>query len=724
MKKPELLSPAGNIECLKAAIIAGCDAVYLGGKNFGARSFASNFSDDEIVEAIKYAHIYGVRVYITVNTLIYENEVAEFIKYIEFIHKNNVDAVIMQDLGMIDLVKQTFPNLEIHASTQMHIHNIEGVKLAKKLGLKRVVLARETNMETIKNIKEEIDMDLEIFIHGALCLSYSGECLMSSLIGGRSGNRGSCTQCCRMKYDLYSNSKKLNEDKYLLSTKDLNTINNIDKLIDIGVDSLKIEGRMKRPEYVYIVTKLYRKAIDSYVKTKKINITNEDIEELKKIFNRKFTKGFLFNETNIVNQYRPNHMGIEIGKVISYKDNFVTIKLNQKINQEDGIRILNEINDVGCTLNKIYLNKKLVNKANENDIISFYIKDKVAKNDVVIKTTDINQLKKINKEIKNNKKIMINVEIICQLNKPIRLIFDDGHNKVQTEKFICEKAIKNKTDEKRIINQINRLKDTPYEINKLKSNIDDNIFVKISDLNEIRREIVNLLNEKRCYKIPYVKEKYNRKVTEYNNKKSLSVEIKNKDDLISIKTNRIYFKQNLNNTIYNLPRVINKYENIKKTVLINELGSLNKYKNVITNFSFNVTNSYTVALLNNIGVKLITLSYELNDFQIEKLIEKYKERYNKKPNLELIISSYPEVMISKFNLLNQFNIENGYIQNEKKDKFYIENNNEYMTIYYSSKIIKNNYNFYYNIGIDSLRVELNDREDLKLIKQIEKELDL
>ena len=202
VKKIELLAPAGNMDSLKAAVMAGCDAVYLGGIKFGARAFSKNFDNDEIVEAIKYCHLYGVKVYVTVNTLIYENEVNIFLEYVEFLHKNNVDALIIQDFGMFDLVRKTFPNLELHASTQMHIHNLDGVQLMEKLGMNRVVLARETSIDDIRYIKENSNVELEIFIHGALCISYSGQCLMSSLIGGRSGNRGACAGSCRLKYDV------------------------------------------------------------------------------------------------------------------------------------------------------------------------------------------------------------------------------------------------------------------------------------------------------------------------------------------------------------------------------------------------------------------------------------------------------------------------------------------------------------------------------------------
>ena len=235
MKKIELLAPAGNMENLKAAVMAGCDAVYLGGMNFGARAFSKNFSNDEIVEAIKYCHLYGVKVYVTINTLIYESEVDLFMEYVDFLHKNNVDAVLIQDLGMMDLVRKTYPNLEVHSSTQMHIHNLDGTLLMEKLGVKRVVLARETSVDEIRHIKENSNIEIEVFVHGALCISYSGECLMSSLIGGRSGNRGTCAGSCRLKYDVIDKSgKRLNDGEYPLSTKELNTLEYVGELIDMS----------------------------------------------------------------------------------------------------------------------------------------------------------------------------------------------------------------------------------------------------------------------------------------------------------------------------------------------------------------------------------------------------------------------------------------------------------------------------------------------------------
>ena len=707
MKKPELLSPVGNKECLIAAINAGCDAVYLGGKNFGARNYAGNFNDEELVEAIKYAHVYGVKVYVTVNTMIYEAEVDSFMKYIDFLHKNNVDALIIQDLGMMDLIRKTYPNLELHASTQMNIHNLEGVKLLENLGIKRVVLAREVNIEKIKEIKEKTNIELEIFIHGALCVSYSGECLMSSLINGRSGNRGTCSQCCRMKYDLISAGKKINKDEYLLSTKDLNTLEHLDELLKINVDSLKIEGRMKRPEYVYLITKIYRRAIDNYFENKKI-FDKQDILEMQKIFNREFTKGFLFNEenNNFVNQYRPNHIGIKIGEVISKNK----IKLSQNINQGDGIRIIGN-DDIGFVLNKIYKNGLLVSKAFKNDIIEIDKKYNI-KSGTVLKTTDKEQLEQIDSKIKINKKIKIDI-IASVDNDNFILQLSDGVNNVEVKDNIVERAINNGTSIDRIKVQLSKLNDTPFKVDNIDIDIKDNIFIRIKDLNDLRRKAVSKLIEKRCYKIEYKKEDYHINLPDYDVKNNYSYLIETKEDYEKIKDQEIeniYIEEPLYSEI-NDARKVKRINRInfdlngeKDKLLIGDLGSLYKYKNVITDFNFNVTNSYTVAFLHSLNVDKVTLSYELKYSQIKNIVDAYHKRYNKHPNLELIISAYPEAMISKFDLLKYYNIKEGYLKDNFNNKYKLKSKNDLMTIYHYEKIeLKEDY---FDIGINSLRIHL------------------
>ncbi len=724
MKKPELLSPVGSFASLVAAIEAGCDAVYLSGKHFGARNYATNFTNEELIEAIKYAHFYGVKVYVAVNTLVFEEETKSFIEYVDFLHKNNVDAIIIQDIGMMDYLRKVYPNLEIHASTQMHIHNLEGVKLIEKLGIKRVVLARETDIDLVKEIKKNTNIELEIFIHGALCISYSGQCLMSSLIGGRSGNRGTCTQSCRMKYDLIHENKKVNTNEYLLSTKDLNTIFNIDKLIDLGIDSLKIEGRMKKPEYVYLVTSLYRKAIDSYINKGIIDISKNDIFELKKIFNRNYTKGFLFNEenNNIVNQYRPNHLGVEIGEIVNIKNNKITIKLKKDLSLNDGIRILNKKEDFGLTITKMLKNNKNVSKAFKGDLIDLFIDSNLEIGDIVVKTTDKEQLNKIDKLIKNKtRKIKISGKFEANLDKNMHLFITDGKNNIDvTSSNEVKEAITSPTTPLQVQKQLKKLGNTIYEFEQLEINMDNNLFINIKDINELRRQAIEQLNNKRLYKIKYEKKNYKIKLNDYQDEVGYNIYIKNKSDLMYIKENtkniivddiRLYNDILLDNRVLlKLPRVITKYNDYNIPVMIGELGSINKYKDIVSDFSLNVTNSYSVAFLNSLGVKRVTLSLELNEYQIKKIIDKYIERYKIKPNLELIVSSYPEVMVSKFNLIKYYNIpnKNNFLRDKFNNKFRIIIKNNLMYIKHFKKIELDNHKHLFELGINRLRIEIDD----------------
>lgn len=725
MKKPELLAPAGNKESLVAAIEAGCDAVYLSGIMFGARKFAKNFSNEEIIEAIKYAHKYKVKVYVTVNTLIYEDEIDEFLNYIDFLHNSNVDAVIMQDIGMMDKVRKTYPNLKIHASTQMHIHNLEGTKFMENLGLERVVLARETNYEEIKKIKENTKIELEIFIHGALCMCYSGQCLMSSLIGGRSGNRGSCTQCCRLPYDLISDNKKVNKNKYLLSTKDLNSIDNLYKLLELNIDSLKIEGRMKSPEYVYQVVKIYRMIIDAYYQNKKINLENE-IKKLQIIFNRKFTKGFLFNEdnNNFINTYRPNHMGIEIGKVIDYKNGFAKILLTDNLNLLDGIRIIDK-QDTGFIVTKMFKNKHQIEKAYKNDVIEIKV-DKVNLNSIVIKTKDNNLINEIDKEINSKKrKLALNGKVIISKNKPIHLIVKLDDDIIELDGDIVDTSINKPITKEDVLKRLKKLGNTNFIFNDLDIEMEENTFVRIYSLNELKRNMVEKLYELLLTKSNYIKKTYNIKLNEYKEEKGYSVLVNNIEDYNNIKDKNvkyIYLDKNLYNKIddkrkiLKLDRVILNHEQNNLECLIGELGSVYYYKKGITDYSLNVVNSYSVAFLNSIGIKRVTLSYELNDYQISNIINGFKKRYNMTPNLELIVSSYPEVMITKFNLIKYFNLKNNnnYLRDTYNNLFKIEENNG-MIIKFYKKIVLDSHQKYFDMGINTLRIHIEDKEDYKNI---------
>ncbi|MGB3366774.1 MAG: peptidase U32 family protein, partial [Acidaminobacteraceae bacterium] len=305
----ELLAPAGDMDALKAAISNGCDAIYLGMQKFGARAYSSNFDIESLIEAVRYAHLRSIKIYVTMNTIIFENEVEEMKEQINKLNEIGVDAIIVQDLAAFDYIVKNFIDMEVHCSTQMGLDDLDGTLLLKELGAKRVVLSREVDIEEVKEIRKAAKIPLEIFVHGALCISYSGNCLMSGLMGYRSGNRGRCVGSCRKEYELIDKTSGTSlSENYILSAKELNTIDYIDDLKEI--DSLKIEGRMKETAYVANVVSRYRMALDN-------KITKEDKEKLSKTFNRTFTKGYLFHEDikDITNILRPNNFGYEIGKI-------------------------------------------------------------------------------------------------------------------------------------------------------------------------------------------------------------------------------------------------------------------------------------------------------------------------------------------------------------------------------------------------------------------------
>ena len=705
MRKIELLAPAGNMECLYAAIEGGADAIYLGGTLFSARAFAGNFTNEELKKAIQYCHLYGVKVYVTCNIIVYENEVEKFMNYIDFLYQNGADAIIIQDLGMLDLIHKTYPYLELHASTQMHIHNLDGVIMANKLGCSRVVLARETSLETVKDIIDKTGVDIEIFGHGSLCVSYSGQCLFSSLIGHRSGNRGSCVGSCRLPYKILDeNNKCISKGDYPLSMKDLNTLNNLDKLIQVGVTSLKIEGRMKSKEYVYTVTKLYRQAIDSYYAYGKIEYDKQLLINLQHIYSRSYTKGYLFHEemANIINSYRPNHQGIPLGKVINYQKGWIQIKLDNKVKINDGLRIVLDKEDYGFILNEFYINKVLVKEAKNNDIISVKVNKIIPINSQVLLTKDDELIEKIDKQINSKeRKVPISITIKAKIDEPLLMQATDEKNTVEVLGSIVQKANKKAISKEEIIEKINMIGDTIYKIENLNIQQDKNIFISFSELKELRRRMLNELSEKRINKINYCKKNYQIDVPNYQHEELKSVLV-NKDKE-NLPYDIIYSEERNSQNIQKLPKVMINYDKLDKNkeYLIGELGAFNTLKKINTDYSFNVVNSYTVALLHHLGAKRITLSLELNEKQIEAIIKGYQNRYHKNPNLEVIRSGYREVMTLKTNFNKIYNQDKLYLEDRFNNKYLIRNMDNISYIYEPHKYFSDV--DYYKIGVNVLR---------------------
>ena len=645
MRKVELLSPAGNMETLMAAIKNGCDAVYLGGKAFGARAFAKNFDNEELKEAVRICHLYGVKIYVTANILVYENEISEFIQYLKFLYLIGVDAVIMQDLGMISLVKKLIPDLEVHASTQINSHNKESIDFLKSIGVSRVVLAREMDEDEIRDLSNILE--IEVFVHGALCVSYSGNCLFSSLNGGRSGNRGMCAGSCRLPYDLYDDKGKVETDgKYLLSTKDLFLADHIKELLDLNVSSLKIEGRMKSPEYVGYVTKVYRRLIDEYYKNGNPQITKDEIINLKKLFNRSFTSGYFLHD-DIYNIKTPNHIGYPLGKIIKIDKNKIYIKLSDDLYQEDGIRFNGS--SKGMIVNKLYDDKGLLKNKIDKGMIAVLdnklgIKDKESVN----KTIDSKLTKEINKV--SDLKIPIDIKVTAKAFEPLKVSFSDGKHIVSLKSITLDKALNKPTSLNDIKDKLCSFGDFPFKVNELTCDLDD-VFIPMKFLKEIKRNLANKLISKRCEVNREATFKYDKEIDSVKDINNLSILVRNENQLkealeyayrIYTEDFELYKKYKENNVYFKLPRIMHnfpEYEN--ENLLISEIGGIFKYaknNHVISDYPVNVTNSETVSLLQKYGCEIDTLSPEIKDYS---LIDKYVH------NTEKIIYGRLDLMILK-----------------------------------------------------------------------------
>ena len=648
----ELLSPAGNMECLRAAVTNGCDAVYISCKSFGARKFANNFDNEEIIEAINYCHLYNVKVYVTMNTLIRDNEVEDFINQARFLHKNGVDALIVQDFGMICLLRKIFPNLEIHASTQANNSSYDTCKLYYELGVKRVVFSRELSIDQIDGI--DIPIEKEAFIHGALCISYSGCCLMSSMLGGRSGNRGECAGSCRQPYSLIDNGKVLSKDKYLLSTKELNTSNYINRIKESSIYSLKIEGRMKSPLYVGFITRFYRKLLDG------VNINyEEELDKLKTIFNREFTKGRILGEAdqNFMNIKSPNHIGLKVGNCSIYKDKIkIELDNGRTLNQNDAIRFLNS--GKGMIIN--YLYDKNMKLCNSSDSIC-YVDNKIGlKDNDLVSITQSYLLEKEYSSIDYYKKVAINYNVVAHKgeNLLIRITCDNKSVEYIGSKVV--KAINSPIDKESIIKHLSKLGDTPYVVANTNVEIDMDIFIQIKELNEARRFLTDKLTKIRLEDIKEFKENKfefeeindnvdNKKTCVVYKKEQLDSALNNNYDRIYVRNKDLFKEYEDSDRVYNyVDRCSYNYDDIPDRSLVSDYMYFKE--KMIGNYTLNVTNIYTAYFLRKLGLKIITLSVELTDEEITNLITLFNEKIGT-VNFELFRYGRVENMIIKGNIL-------------------------------------------------------------------------
>lgn len=625
----ELLAPAGNKASFLAALNGGADAIYLAGQQFGARSYATNFTNDELEEVLSIGKIYGVKVYVAMNTLVKDQEVESFLNQVEFLYHHGVDAIIMQDFGMIALCRQKYPNLVIHASTQFNSSNIETIRLLANMGVKRVVLPRELTKEEIAMI--DVPIELEVFVHGALCVSYSGCCLFSQRLGGRSGNRGECAGSCRQFYQLYQGSTKIKEG-YLLSMKDLKVGTDITKL-PASVTSLKIEGRMKSPGYVSFMTTYYRQILDGK------QVGRKEEEDLQSLFYRGFTKGHIFSETDLINPDSPNHIGLPIGQVIHITDDKITLTLNRPLQQGDGIRFVES--KKGMMVNFLYDQyDRLIHSGNKGQIVKLDNKIKLQTEDTVHKTINAN-LEKIEDVI--SKKVTINIKIVAKKQQPLVISFQDEHHIVTYQGTVVENAKSSPIEQERLISQVSRLGNSPFQAGDIEVEMDEDIFVRIGELNIARRTLCERLIGKRLndYPEPIITDVTYSKIAA-------------NDSPLDIAKYKL------------LPRNVWQYnQELQEACCLSNIIDATKI-NAIGSYHLNVFNAYTAYYLYQLGYKAITLSIELTEEEMSNLAAIVKEKFG---HIPLIVKTRGliEVMIIKGNVLS-LNVNQKYSLKDRMNR--------------------------------------------------------
>ncbi len=502
-KQIEILAPAGSLEAMKAAMNAGCDAVYIGGTSFGARAYANNPGEEELLRAIDEAHIRDKRLYLTVNTLLKEKELTEQLyQFLKRFYLQGLDAVIVQDTGVMHFIHRHFPKLPIHASTQMTLTMAQGADVLREVGVTRLVTARELSLKEVKEISTHTDLEIETFVHGALCYCYSGQCLMSSMIGGRSGNRGRCAQPCRMPYELYDGKGMLSDhqEKYLLSPRDMNTLALIPKLVDAGIHSFKIEGRMKRPEYAAAVSAAYRKYTDYYLEHGKESFERiisqkefqQDQMELMDIYNRGgFSQGYgnHYHGKHMMSMTQPNHSGVSVGTILSQKGGRVQIALKEEIHAQDILEI----------------------RQKDRAVYEFTVKDgvaageifsanigvaKVKAGDQVFRTRNNQLLERIAEEyIRKDRKLPVSGTVTARLGQKLTFTLTYQKQSVTAYHDIVQAAVKQPVSEERMRDSLQKTGDTLFYLKDLVVDADEAIFLPVAWLNEIRREAMQRLTD-------------------------------------------------------------------------------------------------------------------------------------------------------------------------------------------------------------------------------------
>ncbi|GBE54561.1 putative protease YhbU precursor [archaeon BMS3Bbin15] len=708
----ELLAPAGSFDSLMAAIAAGADAVYLGGKEFGARKFAYNFTDAELLEALAMAHEHSVKVYVALNTLITPERFQDVLKFLGFLERIGVDGVIMQDMGVAYMAKKLFPKLKLHASVQMTIHNSFSLEWARKSGFSRVVVAREIEYENLKQMVQKFK-GIEVFIHGALCYSYSGQCLISGLLNERAANLGMCAQVCRKAFQLERDNIALETPgPYLLSMRDLNTSPQIRRVLELGVKSLKIEGRMKNPDYVYAVVSVYRELIDNYRKGKKSEISGKSIAVMELAYNRTFTKGYMMGDTSgrIISLKRPNRLGLRIGRVLESRAGKTTFESRSMVGPGDIIEFIEP--DTLKTLETLLV-KGIQKKKN---IFQVKTEQSLPYGTMVNKIRDIKAKQKLKKALETRrirrKSLDVEFHVKIKEGEPIVLeVISRGKKLSIKSKNPVLKARKNPVQEMEIVRWLEKTGLHFINVKRVNVELKGRPFLLPGEFKALRRRLLEclVLQKKQCKQeegktIEYEDYPGEEIIPENNPRVGIIVENAEKvrelsgkgwdilyydclyglsEKVISrklqeiLEVNELCRREN-KEFVLKLPRITHdsffgyfgkllaelKERGIDKYQISNPGQALFikrafKDAHIFADTSFNVTNHFTVLYLESF-VERISLSLELEREQIKELVkirfalgkDSLKPFSKGSGVLEVLIWGYPEAMITRNCILN------------------------------------------------------------------------
>ena len=774
MKKIELLSPVGNMDCMRAAVQNGADAVYFG-SGFSARAFASNFDGDDLKCAIEYAKLRGVQTHLTLNTLIKNDEFENAFSVAQMAYNYGIDAIIVQDLGLANLLITSFPNIAIHASTQLTAHNLDGVLSLQDMGFRRVVLSRELTLEEIEYITKNSNVEIETFIHGALCISYSGQCLFSSMVGGRSGNRGKCAQPCRLPFSLIDEKSSKLDSGYLLSTRDLCGLDFIPNLINAGVTSLKIEGRMKSPEYVATVTRIYRKYIDLAYSNEPYIVEASDRKLLALAFNRGgFSNGHLSKDynKNLVFKEKQNNCGLFLGTIEKYnaKKGLITFKCAEILHIGDSIATQNE--QGSYKISELMLKNTNIKESKCGDVVTIgRMKGNIKPGDKLYKISDsiiTSEIRSTFSENSENRKVKLICNSKFALNKPIELniksnsnidVYKDLNINITSSK--CPEQAKNSgLSKENIIKQFSKTNNTPYEFCEFNIELEDNLFLPNSVLNELKREALskvkdfaisnisrNLGNKSLLSRINFYTEiststlkiallLNNLNLENYDNLQKIDklyIPLKffinknycDKIKFLSTKASLYIYLPTIMRNNYNklfannLENIITNFDihgfvvsNISGLYIIKKLTEkYNKNFEFISNYTLNVYNSYSAYELQKRGITTVTLSPELDKEGLISLC-------NSTSNSELIVYGNLPLMNMNYclfgtsnkcysNCKHTCNSNNKYYLNDRMNVNFriIPDNIDTVTTIYNCKITSIASD---EFNVSSLRIDILD----------------